>query len=151
MSDPKLPTDQYYILNDETFAGRNYIEDKSLGPKKVACPTDSNDPDLWTIEQLPNGRYRIKARGAPTGVVRGLLFAFLADIDKAEEWIITLRKVVDDKHRRLYTIQKGNNSGGWIKQEGGNPQIAVRPLIIGPSVPPFFPPNELWNIQPLVD
>ena len=40
MSDAKLPTDQYYIRNQETFAGRNHVEDRSLNPKRVNCPTD---------------------------------------------------------------------------------------------------------------
>ena len=47
MSDLKIPTDQYYIRNGRTFAGRNFIEDKSDLPKKVACPTDDpRDPEL---------------------------------------------------------------------------------------------------------
>ena len=42
MSEDLLPTDQYYIRNGQTFAGRNRIEDKSLHPKKVYCPTDGD-------------------------------------------------------------------------------------------------------------
>ncbi|KAF8586582.1 hypothetical protein K439DRAFT_1340544 [Ramaria rubella] len=93
----KLPTDQYYIRNENDFAGRNRNEDKSLNPKGVFCPTDYNDPELastlcsWKLEALPNGRYRLKARGAPTGVQDGLLYAFLEEKDKAEEWVITRR------------------------------------------------------------
>ena len=37
-----LPSDQYYIRNQETFAGRNHVEDRSLNPKKVYCPTDGD-------------------------------------------------------------------------------------------------------------
>jgi hypothetical protein len=51
MSDAELPTDQYYIRNAETFAGRNRIEDKSLHPKRVNCPTDS-PPDLASTLRL---------------------------------------------------------------------------------------------------
>lgn len=40
-----LPTDQYYIRNENNFAGRNQREDRSLLPKQVACPTDG-DPEL---------------------------------------------------------------------------------------------------------
>jgi hypothetical protein len=42
MSD-KLPTDQYYIRNGDTFAGRNLREDRSLLPKAVYCPTDGDN------------------------------------------------------------------------------------------------------------
>jgi len=55
----------------------------------------------WHLERLYNGRYKLSARGAPTGERNNLLFAFLMDRDKAEEWVITKRK--DDGHRSQYT------------------------------------------------
>ena len=30
-------------------------------------------------------------------------------------------------------------------------QVAFRPLIIGPSFLPFYPPNQLWIITPFDD
>jgi len=39
--DPELPSDEYYILNEKTFSGRNIVEDRSLHPKGVYCPTDA--------------------------------------------------------------------------------------------------------------
>jgi hypothetical protein len=43
-----IPTGEYYVRNrskgpdgvKDYYAGRNHIEDKSLHPKKVHCPTD---------------------------------------------------------------------------------------------------------------
>ena len=55
----------------------------------------------WDLERLDNGRYKLSARGAPTGAIDRLLFAFLIEGDKAEEWVITKRK--DDGHRSQYT------------------------------------------------
>jgi hypothetical protein len=89
-----LSTGQYYIRNEETFAGRNRREDKSLHPKKSICPTD----DAWAswlvicilwlrlgltfltsfsgqLEALPNGRYKLLAGGNPTGERNKLLYA----------------------------------------------------------------------------
>jgi hypothetical protein len=141
-----LSTAQYYIRNDNLFAGRNIREDKSLLPKRVFCPTDNDRPDPWEIRALPNGRYRLSTRGAPTGAKDRLLFAFLLEDQGAEEWVITRR------NGGLYTIESADRNAGWVAQvDATDPQIAVRPLIVGPSDPPFFPPNELWNIQPLVD
>ncbi|KIM41176.1 hypothetical protein M413DRAFT_11342 [Hebeloma cylindrosporum] len=153
MAEPeiKLPSDQYYIRNGELFAGRNHREDRSLLPKRVNCPTDG-DLELWDLEQLPNGRYRLEARGSPTGARNNLLYAFLIDPSKAEEWIITKRKV--DRNRSLYTIEKADKTAGWVKQTGTEgPQIAVLPLrvIETPDGTPQFFPNALWNIQPLVN
>ncbi|KIM41154.1 hypothetical protein M413DRAFT_11330 [Hebeloma cylindrosporum] len=144
----QLPSDQYYIRNGESFAGRDHREDRSLLPKRVNCPTDGY-LELWELEQLPNGRYRLKARGAPTGARNNLLFAFLIEVERAEEWIITKRR--DDSNRSQYTIEKADRTGGWVKETDANgAQIAVRPLIVAPT-DPQFPPNELWNIQPLGD
>jgi len=145
-----LTTDQYYIRCENVFAGRNMIEDKSGFPKRVFCPTDApNEPELWNIQRLPNGRYKLSARGAPVGTIDNLLFAFLTDQEKADEWIITKRKQVGP--RALFTIARADGLG-WIKSTNvDEPQVAVRHLIVLPSDPPQFIPNELWNIQPLVD
>jgi hypothetical protein len=51
MSDAKLTTDQYYIRNAETFAGRNRVEDRSLNPKRVNSPTDG-PPELASTLRL---------------------------------------------------------------------------------------------------
>jgi len=153
MSD-KLPSGQYFILNDKLFAGRNFREDKSIMPKRVFCPTDHDEPELWQIQALPNGRYKLLARGAPTGAKDRLLFAFLVPVGDQgpEEWVITERKV-DDSDRRLYTIETANRNAGWIAQdeEDSPNQIAVRPLIVGPRDPPFFPSNALWSFQEAED
>jgi len=145
-----LPTDQYYIRNEDTFAGRNLREDHSLNPKAVFCPTDDSDPQLWHLVALPNGRYILKIRGAPTGVLHKHLYAFLVEEGEPEEWVITRRE--SGGHRAQYTIETASRTAGWVAEKGAEiPQIAVRPLIVGPSEPPHYPPNELWNIQPLVD
>ena len=117
-----LPTDQYYIRSEDDPAGRNLREDKSLFPKRVFCPTDT-DLELvstlwnfkpcnltliflislqWDIQRLDNGRYKLSARGAPVGAMDNLLFAFLIEQEKADEWVITWRKR-DERNRNLYT------------------------------------------------
>lgn len=58
-------------------------------------------PLQWELERLYNGRYKLKTRGAPTGERNNLLYAYLIEQDRAEEWIITKRE--DDGHRNLYT------------------------------------------------
>ena len=91
------------------------------------------------IERLPSGRYRISDRGAPTGERDGLLVAFLTYGDyQAEEWIFTLRKpglytwdilqisgccIQKPEPNICRSIEKANKTGGWVKQEGENPQV----------------------------
>jgi len=57
----------------------------------------------WDVVRLDNGRYKLIARGAPTGEKNNLLYAFLVETetDKAEEWVITKRE--DNGHLSLYT------------------------------------------------
>jgi hypothetical protein len=103
-----LSTGEYYIRNEGIFAGRNRHEDFSLNPKAIFCPTDDPKGQLvsnlysvvatrsdpfnllqWTIQALPNGRYKLLAGGNPTGERNKLLYALLIEEEKAEEWIIT--------------------------------------------------------------
>jgi hypothetical protein len=56
----------------------------------------------WSLERLHNGRYKLSARGAPTGEKEKLLYALLIEKEKAVEWIIT-KRCEDDRNRSLYT------------------------------------------------
>nr|ACK87034.1 serine proteinase inhibitor [Clitocybe nebularis]ACR84419.1 serine protease inhibitor [Clitocybe nebularis] len=143
----KLPSDQYYIRNGRSFAGRALHEDHSLNPKPVICPTDDTN-DLWIVEALPNGHYILRARGAPTAEHDGYVYAFLQEREEKKEWIITLRP--DQDHQ--YTIQEATGKG-WIAETGdeGHQRIAVGPLPTTKSDPPQFLGSALWTIQPLVD
>ena len=84
--------------------------------------------------RLPNGRYNLNARGAPTGIINNLLYAFPIDTEKAEDWIITRRE--DDGHERgqftrvilgiirkpnsernvSRSIEKADKTVGWVVQ-----------------------------------
>lgn len=57
----------------------------------------------WVIQALPNGRYKLRARGAPTGERNRLLYVFIIEEDRAEEWIITKRIFDGSTGRNLYT------------------------------------------------
>lgn len=71
---------------------RNHREDRSNGPKGVFSPADTNEPGDWEVEKLDNGRYILRCRKAPTGVKNNLLYAFLDEHNKPEEWVITRRQ-----------------------------------------------------------
>ncbi|KAF8579369.1 serine protease inhibitor [Ramaria rubella] len=152
MTDLKLPTGRYTIFNGKDHASRQVAEDNSL-QHGVFCPTDSRT-NSWQIEALPNGRYRL-TMGDPTVVIKGLLYALIRNSDQAEEWVITERK---NEGPSLYTIETASKDAGWIAQKDEKHNqlaqagaIAVRPLTVSPGDPPVFPPNELWNIRPLVE
>ncbi|KAH7922327.1 hypothetical protein BV22DRAFT_1037609 [Leucogyrophana mollusca] len=146
MSDPVLRTGIYNItcpiLQEGSFVGRNTREDRSLRPKGIVSLPPGGQPAAWNVEQLEGGRYKLSIGGAPTGVINNALYAFLLG-EPYEEWIITYRP-----NHRAYTIEKEDMRAGWVMpSEDDYTQIAVRPLIVGPSFPPFFPPTELWKFD----
>ncbi|MFD7493703.1 I66 family serine proteinase inhibitor [Streptomyces sp. NPDC059832] len=79
-------------------------------------------------------------------VIDHLLFAALLPDPPAQKWIITHAPGHD---RNVFTIETADRRAGWVLPSAEpKEQIAVRPLIVGPSVPPFYPSNELWVITP---
>ncbi|KAF8585684.1 hypothetical protein K439DRAFT_1660107 [Ramaria rubella] len=156
MTDLRLPTGRYTIFNGKDHAARKTAERSNSLKQGVFCPAHSREHSAstlcsWQIEALPNGRYRL-SNGDPTVVVEELLYVFLVKTDQAEEWVITERK---NEGPSLYTIETASKDAGWIAQKDEkhhqSAQIAVLPLTVSPGDQPAFPPNELWNIQPLVE
>ncbi|KAF8638991.1 hypothetical protein AX17_001794 [Amanita inopinata Kibby_2008] len=157
----------YTIRNGDKFVGRYEIEDRSLLPKRVLVGDDNIQVKVsiswfdlsistahmmalnleWVVEALSNGRYKLSTGKAPTVAIDNKLFALLMDEDKPEEWVITERPQAGDS---MYTVEAASKEEGWIaptNDEEEVPQIAVRPLIVGPSMPPFFPPTEVFKFE----
>ncbi|KAF8882226.1 hypothetical protein BD779DRAFT_1648139 [Infundibulicybe gibba] len=142
---PVLETGMYIINSkqDGAYVGRNFIEDHSLLPKAVISLPHGVQAPHWVVEKLPNGRYRLKVGGAPTGVERDLVFAFLLDHHPVEEWVITHR---ENHGPNVYTVEKADHHSGWVlPDKEPYTQIASCPLRATKSLPPQFPPNELWS------
>ena len=100
----------YYIYSGTSHVYRHHIEDRSLRQKRIfVLPNDvlsiqpvsillSTKSDhlvffffQWNIEPTGDGRYLLKALGAPVAEDEGLLWAFLLNEKKDYEWVITLR------------------------------------------------------------
>ncbi|KAM5542253.1 hypothetical protein V8D89_004126 [Ganoderma adspersum] len=146
-----LESGRYYIFSkiDDAAApvGRNFIEDKSLLPKAVYKLPKGVEPPVWDVERLPNGHYKLQSRGAAVGAVDRLLFAFLIE---AETLVATLEWSIQRDERdgdgNCYIVTRPDGEG-WVITDMDSEdvaQIAVRPLIVGPSFPPFYPPNEVF-------
>ncbi|KFY05101.1 hypothetical protein O988_00256 [Pseudogymnoascus sp. VKM F-3808] len=144
----QLYSDRYYIralAYDKPYIGRFYPEDKSLRPKPVG-EVRFRDPELWLFQALPNGRFILNVRGDPTGVVDDLLYAFLVDQGRTEEWVITR---VPEGGPDIYTIQTSIRPGlGWVAPPGNDErqQIQIRPLLPGPPQV-----SQLFQLIPYVD
>ncbi|KAM5542222.1 hypothetical protein V8D89_004095 [Ganoderma adspersum] len=148
-----LESGKYYITSaDGGFPiGRRLVEDRSLNPKgifKLPLGTES----IWDVEKLANGNYSLKNRGAIVGGANGHLFAFLIEDQAATattEWIFR----ADERRARegdAYVIFEAptGSPNGWVVPDSTDaepyPQVVLRIIIAGPSLPPFYPPNQVF-------
>ncbi|PIL29909.1 hypothetical protein GSI_07819 [Ganoderma sinense ZZ0214-1] len=168
-----LESGRYYITSaDGGFpVGRRLAEDRSLRPKgiyKLPMGTES----VWEVEKLANGSYRMKNRGATVGRGHaGFLVAFLVD-EEAEnaptEWNLRFDvarakdgdvfawhdELIDILCSSAYgSISERSGVLGWVLPESNDiepyQQVHVGVLIVGPSEPPTFPPNEVFIFKRL--
>jgi len=136
----------YIISNkfDNAFVGRLRYEDKSLLPKKVVTLPAGIEAPQWNIEALPNNRYKLSIRGAPTAEIEGGLFAVLLPEPAPAEWTITKR---DNHGPNIYTVEAPSGNGWVVTNEEPETQIEIKPLIINPSFPPQYLPNALFTFS----
>ncbi|PIL29940.1 hypothetical protein GSI_07851 [Ganoderma sinense ZZ0214-1] len=141
-----LESGRYYIFSklDDAAVGRNSVEDRTLLPKAVYKLPKGVDAPVWDVEKLPNGKYKLQTRGAAVGAVDGLLVAFLMKTETTLEW--TIQRDERDTEGNSYIISTFDGHS-WVVTEPESEdisQIAVRPLIVGMSLPPFYPPTEVF-------
>ncbi|KAF9524449.1 hypothetical protein CPB83DRAFT_838895 [Crepidotus variabilis] len=91
--------------------------------------------------EIFGGKTKISARGSFTAAIDNKLFAILENAPPAENWIINK---VPQAGENKYIISKGDGSAGWVN--GVSTQVSVTPLYVSPSFPPYYPPNEVWEI-----
>ncbi|KAF9523926.1 hypothetical protein CPB83DRAFT_862140 [Crepidotus variabilis] len=142
-----LPDGRYIIqsVSAKKFIGRSPREDLSLNPKRVMLLPEGIRAPFFEVKSSGSG-YKILAGGNPTAEFDRSLWAILLDRPPAEEWKI---QAIPQSGPNRYIITKPNGFEGWVLPlDDPETQIAVRPLIIGPSEPPFYPPNQLWEIRP---
>ncbi|PSS02363.1 hypothetical protein PHLCEN_2v4056 [Hermanssonia centrifuga] len=134
-----LPNGIYLISSGSSrnnFVGRPRSDPMSQTPQKVISLPPSPDADApkWVIEKLPNGRYRLKALGAPTGIRGGLLWAYDDEVEdtedaEVEEWHLRPYRSVSPGSASHYTIEWATGGAGWVRQSNEPyTQIAVAPL-----------------------
>ncbi|KAF8073319.1 hypothetical protein FPV67DRAFT_1446303 [Lyophyllum atratum] len=111
------------------------------------------DPSQHMLAQLPSLRasvtlhvgrgsnYELAVAGGRIFTKDRLVWAALMDDAPQEQWRITPQLHMGPNAYTLFgSIEKTSEYEGWVldKQEPFN-QVTCRPLIIGPSDPPFFP------------
>ncbi|EDR02671.1 uncharacterized protein LACBIDRAFT_332177 [Laccaria bicolor S238N-H82] len=102
-------------------------------------------PDLGSVLLFV---YTVKAGGAPAFSKNRQVFASLFEgVDEGVRWCLTN---APDVGKDVYIIDNPVTKDGWVLPENeAGTQVACGLLIVGPSEPPFFPPNQLWIITPV--
>ncbi|KAF3931436.1 hypothetical protein ABW19_dt0202727 [Dactylella cylindrospora] len=138
-----------YIIRSKAFPnfiGRRNQEDMSLLPKKIMTLPEGVEAPRWEVQRHEGGpepHYTLKAGGSHTATIDDKLWAILLPEPIAERWIITAQP---QHGENTYTVEKENREGGWvIPNDEPYVQVDVRPLIVAPSLPPHFPPTELFE------
>ncbi|KAI1784717.1 hypothetical protein LXA43DRAFT_1101107 [Ganoderma leucocontextum] len=150
-----LESGKYTILSkvDGAPVGRRLAEDRSLLPKGIyKLPKDLEvDVVIWDVEKLENGNYKFKAIGDVVGAIDGRLFAILLEdqvVDAATEW--TLQQDERDAAGNAYVVMTAGQQGdGWVAPTGEDEQILIKPIIAGFSLPPAYPPTEVFVFNKL--
>ncbi|KAJ3798342.1 serine protease inhibitor [Lentinula aff. detonsa] len=136
-----LETGRYLIHHGDKVVSRRFAEDRSLNPKRIDLLEPSDREVTWIIEKSGDG-YLLSNRGAPTAHIKDNVFALLIEQEQATKWTI---EAVSQHGKDGYII-KTSDGKGWVAPENVNEQIIYRTLIVGPSHPPTFPGNQIFQI-----
>ncbi|KAI0768857.1 hypothetical protein BC629DRAFT_1292440 [Irpex lacteus] len=137
---------EYYIHSaaGDFQVGRLHREDRSLLPKRVVSlpPGDKPDRPWIVIKDGDKNLFTLKANGAPTAAIDHKLFAILLDTPEPTKWkLIRAERHGED----AYIVTTEDGRAGWVLPSSEPyDQIAVRPLIVGPSNPPTYPLNQVF-------
>ncbi|KAK6533543.1 hypothetical protein TWF694_002481 [Orbilia ellipsospora] len=134
-------------------AGSYSIKSSSLDAF-IGLDPDSNDsfaalplgapPAKWQISPMGDNKFRIESNGFLAAEKSNELKA-VSDGEPA--WIID---AISHHGPNLYIILSAEDGGrGWCAGYEPGESIKARPLLIGPSLPPFYPPNERFEIVPV--
>ncbi|THU89591.1 hypothetical protein K435DRAFT_677610, partial [Dendrothele bispora CBS 962.96] len=82
---------------------------------------------------------------APTANIDNLVFALLINEDEAEEWRI---EAVPQHGENRYIITTQDQQNGWVAPDTLEEQINCKPLVVMQSLPPQYPPTEVFEIIP---
>ncbi|KAK7047235.1 hypothetical protein VNI00_006901 [Paramarasmius palmivorus] len=147
-----LEAGTYFIKNGDKFIGlaggkRVVLLDEGVEAPKVIY-LFSQDALLslivssriqWKVDK--KGRaYILKVEGYATTNANNLIWA---TEEEPEQWLIVNS---ERNGKESFIIKSQYSPEGWVAPfEDEGPQIMYRILIVGPSIPPYYPPNEVFE------
>ncbi|ESK81380.1 hypothetical protein Moror_3720 [Moniliophthora roreri MCA 2997] len=135
-----LETGYYFIQNRKKYLGHS--DEEPLLPQRVIVLPGGVEAPKWFVEKVDDNLYIIKIDDHPTAKIDDKVFAITVDRGKFDKW-----HIIDDERggKNSYVITTEERYNGWVAPEEPEDQILCRPLIVGPSFPPFYPPNETFQ------
>ncbi|KAI6114753.1 hypothetical protein EDD16DRAFT_1517605 [Pisolithus croceorrhizus] len=136
------------VIISSALDGNPYVGVPPILPTILPINLIEREPDVrpprFIFRRVGDNIYTLTINGLQVIELEGRLFAAVEG--SAQEWVVTYRENHD-----AYTIVKRLNPPeeiGWIAPiDGESRQILVGPLIVGRSLPPFYPPQELYRLE----
>uniref|UniRef100_A0A0W0FIH7 Serine protease inhibitor n=1 Tax=Moniliophthora roreri TaxID=221103 RepID=A0A0W0FIH7_MONRR len=137
-----LKTGYYYIQNREQYLGHS--DEEPVIPQRVIVLPGGVQAPKWYVEEVGDGQYTITIDKARTRAVQDKVFAVTDLGPPPEVWYI----IPDERGgENSYVITTKERYKGWVAPEAPEDQIMCQELIVGPSFPPFYPPNETFQFS----
>ncbi|KAL0069988.1 hypothetical protein AAF712_002885 [Marasmius tenuissimus] len=133
-----LPNGRYIIRSSDDGNRPIGVDEDRV----IALPEDDSPPE-WVLEAV-GSKYRIKTTDDKKVVPSG--GKVWVDSEEDAKWIL---EAAFHHGKNVYIVQAENRYEGWAApfSENDDKQVMSRPLIVGPSLPPFYPPFERFIIE----
>ncbi|ESK87036.1 serine protease inhibitor [Moniliophthora roreri MCA 2997] len=139
-----LKTGYYYIQNRKQYLAAP--EEVEIIPRRViVLPGGAQETPKWYVEGKGDNKYTITIDKARTRAIEDKVFAVTVEGPEPEVWYI----IPDERGgKNSYVITTSERYRGWVAPDEPFGQIMCQELIVGPSFPPFYPPNETFQFSP---
>ncbi|TEB34470.1 hypothetical protein FA13DRAFT_1482904 [Coprinellus micaceus] len=120
----------------------------SIGPseRKNALSLPHGTDAKWQITKEHDDSYTMRLQSNDTAAVNVDSQVFLEyPARHSNTWKIEPQFHQGENTHIILTAD--GSQDGWAASDDS--RVLIKPLIMGPSVPPFFPPNELFVITPV--
>ncbi|TFK35899.1 hypothetical protein BDQ12DRAFT_687738 [Crucibulum laeve] len=131
-------------IEQGSYRIKSFTEDGyylGIGDSSRVVALKSGDAPVWNIKAAAD-TFIIWINGKRITSDNGQLRTGSSD---GTTWSIQHPEGYDPK---VFTIENRRTGTGWILgMSDSNTEVTDRVLIIGPSFPPYYPPNELWVFE----
>lgn len=111
-------------------------------PVSLYARDSVTEAPTFELEKVGERTYVISGNGYKTQDQDGLLVGSIEG--EAQRWYIEYA----ERHDAYIITKENERIVGWIAPaDDGERQIRVGPLIVGRSVPPYYPSNELFRFK----